>query len=557
MHTLMHTLRRPRPARLLAAARAGVLSLLLAAGAGGGTASAADDIGLGPMQPGGRPITGSQPFVNILCKFPDKPDEPQTAAGLRTVFGIDSQGRTAGSAYPTVDRYWREVSYNTINPYAGIDLDRSRVVGWVTLPAAERSYQQQDANGNPIPVRDGAYKFDLYRLRDACIAAAEAQVVNPDGTRGVNFNNFKGVNLFFNGQLEDASHGAPNDLTLDNTRRYGLPVTWINADGARNHKTIAHEMGHGFGLNHSSGPYQATKDSAWDAMSGGQHCFPGAEFLQQGFGCVGVHTIAAHKAYLGWLPAARRYDAKPGPATTITLSRLAQPVTTSGVYWMAKLPIPGKASQYYTVELRTRVGYDRGVPEGVVLHKVDEARDSRNAQVVDPDNDGFLGARTPLLAGQVFADAATGVSVRVESLDLAAGTARVTVGVTPLLSIDDVTVREPAPPPAPTTPDPEPEPSPPVSPARFTVRIPAPATAPVTVSYATAPGTAKAGAGQDYLHKAGTVTIPAGATSATVTVDVLRDRLDEPAETFFVNLSSPVNGTLADGQGKGTILGFA
>ena len=32
------------------------------------------------------------------------------------------------------------------------------------------------------------------------------------------------------------------------------------------------------------------------------------------------------------------------------------------------------------------------------------------------------------------------------------------------------------------------------------------------------------------------------------------DRLGEPNETFFVNLSSPTNATIADGQGVGTIL---
>ena len=32
------------------------------------------------------------------------------------------------------------------------------------------------------------------------------------------------------------------------------------------------------------------------------------------------------------------------------------------------------------------------------------------------------------------------------------------------------------------------------------------------------------------------------------------DRLGEPNETFVVNLSSPTNATIADGQGIGTIL---
>ncbi|HEX5472945.1 MAG TPA: Calx-beta domain-containing protein, partial [Lacipirellulaceae bacterium] len=38
------------------------------------------------------------------------------------------------------------------------------------------------------------------------------------------------------------------------------------------------------------------------------------------------------------------------------------------------------------------------------------------------------------------------------------------------------------------------------------------------------------------------------------TVAVLGDRVPEPTETFAVNLSAPVNATIADGQGLGTIL---
>jgi len=74
----------------------------------------------------------------------------------------------------------------------------------------------------------------------------------------------------------------------------------------------------------------------------------------------------------------------------------------------------------------------------------------------------------------------------------------------------------------------------------------------VTVNYATADGTATAGS--DYTAKSGSVTFTAGATSRTITVSILGDRTPEPNETFFVNLSSPVNTTIANGQGVGTIL---
>src|SRR5262249_32675543 len=45
-----------------------------------------------------------------------------------------------------------------------------------------------------------------------------------------------------------------------------------------------------------------------------------------------------------------------------------------------------------------------------------------------------------------------------------------------------------------------------------------------------------------------------GETSKTVPVLVNCDRLAEPNETFFVNLSAPTNATIGDSQGAGTIL---
>jgi ELWxxDGT repeat protein len=88
--------------------------------------------------------------------------------------------------------------------------------------------------------------------------------------------------------------------------------------------------------------------------------------------------------------------------------------------------------------------------------------------------------------------------------------------------------------------------------ASFIVTLSAPSSQPVTVAYATADSTALAGS--DYQAVSGTLTIPAGQTTGTITVQVIGDRLAESNETFSVNLSSPTNATIADGQGIGAIL---
>ena len=87
--------------------------------------------------------------------------------------------------------------------------------------------------------------------------------------------------------------------------------------------------------------------------------------------------------------------------------------------------------------------------------------------------------------------------------------------------------------------------------AVFTVSLSAAVAPTVTVQYATADGTAVAGA--DYAAVSGTLTFPPGTVTQTISVPVLGDFLDEDDETFTLNLSNPTNATLADGQAVGTL----
>jgi len=88
--------------------------------------------------------------------------------------------------------------------------------------------------------------------------------------------------------------------------------------------------------------------------------------------------------------------------------------------------------------------------------------------------------------------------------------------------------------------------------AVFTVSLSTPVDAPVTVDYATTDGTATAGS--DYTAVNGTLTFAPGVTEQEVRVPITGDETVEPNESFFVNLSNPVNDVIADGQGEATIL---
>ena len=85
----------------------------------------------------------------------------------------------------------------------------------------------------------------------------------------------------------------------------------------------------------------------------------------------------------------------------------------------------------------------------------------------------------------------------------------------------------------------------------FRVTLDAEQTAAVSVRYATADGTAAAGA--DYVAAAGAVRFEAGETAQTVRVAVLDDGHTETPETLALRLSAPFGARLADGEATGTI----
>jgi YD repeat-containing protein len=73
-----------------------------------------------------------------------------------------------------------------------------------------------------------------------------------------------------------------------------------------------------------------------------------------------------------------------------------------------------------------------------------------------------------------------------------------------------------------------------------------------SVNYATANQTAAAGA--DYTAKSGTLTFASTDATKTVSVPTIEDSIDEPNETFALNLSGATGGaTISDSLGVGTI----
>jgi hypothetical protein len=73
-----------------------------------------------------------------------------------------------------------------------------------------------------------------------------------------------------------------------------------------------------------------------------------------------------------------------------------------------------------------------------------------------------------------------------------------------------------------------------------------------SVSFATSDGTATIADG-DYAAATGTLTFAPGETTKQITVEVNGDTVFESDEAFKVNLTNPINATVADANGTGTL----
>lgn len=91
------------------------------------------------------------------------------------------------------------------------------------------------------------------------------------------------------------------------------------------------------------------------------------------------------------------------------------------------------------------------------------------------------------------------------------------------------------------------------TPMTFTVTLSALSERAVSVRYETVQVEPHTSAPSDYGHTAGTLTFPPGTASATITVDIVGDTQPENEQRFELQLSDPLNATIADGRAIGKI----
>jgi len=326
-----------------------------------------------PAKGGAEALTGSQPWVSVMCKFSDVAAEPKSLFYFTNMYA---------STKPGLDHYWREVSYDNINVLG------STATGWFNLPH-NRSYY--------LP--GGHLDWDL--AAKECTALADPTI---------NFHSFLGINLMFNADLDGYAWGGGDCLTLDGS--YGCwDMTWEPPWGYQSITVISHEMGHGFGLPHTAFDNSYAYNNQWDVMSDTwSNC---GNSTDPTYGCMGQHTIAQQKDSLLWIPPALRFIAGRGTYRILTLEQLALPTTAN--LRMIKVLIGGSPSHYYTLEARRKVGYDVKLPlEGVIIHETNPAW-SIATHIIDPTGLPTGDAGAVWTPGETFLDPANGISVAVLS----------------------------------------------------------------------------------------------------------------------------------------------
>jgi hypothetical protein len=276
-----------------------------------------------------------------------------------------------------------------------VNIAGSAAYGWYNLPNDKMHYVRAST------VNIG---FALRMLLTDCAQAAAL-------TDQVDFSQYSGINIMLNDTFGCCAWGGKMSLNVDG-KLVMFRTTWLPPWAFNSLHVIAHEMGHGWGLPHSSGPYGQTYDSAWDVMSGGSRMVDLCRIGSDRFGCHQVGTIGYHLDMLGWLPAERVVTVEPGTSATITLDALT--TALSGIdMLLVKVPVD-QSTTFYTVEVRSFTGYDRNLPgEAVILHEVVPGRPSP-AHVVDGDNNGNPNDEGAMwVAGETFEDRSNRIRIEV------------------------------------------------------------------------------------------------------------------------------------------------
>ncbi len=371
MHSPLRRSNRSLLARVATLAPAS-LALIAAAGAAGCSGAATGEAGEASQSTSQAivPAPPVTPWAILLCKFTDHPEEPHPASYYADMFTESGEGQ--GGLFD----YWRDQSYGQMT------LRGSQVFGWKQTTLALADVPQNNVN-RWMPIK-------------ACLEAHSTDIsVTP-----------------FTNRL------AIMNAYTDWGQVWGMAVLppEVTVAGA------AHEMGHDYSIEHANddtlrlfGGGPGEYGDQWDVMGAGWG-FAGLRWWSP------PGTNAMNKRLLGWIPPARVYNW--GSSTTagvwraeeVTLTSLSQPAASG--YMTAYVKTDSGVA--YSIELRTLDGWDRGLHfPAVLIHR-------EGVTTVNMNDNGHDGGWTP---GEVFHDPSANIDITIRSLDAAARTATVVIGL--------------------------------------------------------------------------------------------------------------------------------
>lgn len=262
-----------------------------------------------------------KPWLFLKCKFSDIATTPRPDSFYRDmVFG------TWGLSH-----FWRDVSLGAWDLYGSNVIDT-----WYTMPITNAAWRA-------LPQR--------WDRAQACVSAYGGSTAG-----------YSGVITLVNGEGDAGYHGHVL-MTPDSS----------------NSTFLAHEVGHGFGFEHSWDDTTRKTDTwsspgeywdLWDVMSAmNVHRF--------NTGTIGVAGPGLNAPYMNrnsFIPAHRRVQLN--PTTTAqsyrnNLADLAHPEANGPLY----LRVGANNNDHYTVEYRVKGGFDQAIPRNTVLiHRVVNGR---------------------------------------------------------------------------------------------------------------------------------------------------------------------------------------
>jgi hypothetical protein len=303
-------------------------------------------------------------YAVVLVKFPDlktSPTDP-TADTLSTL--LNGQ----------VSNFFKENSYHQL------DLDFNVINHQFTLP--QKSSYYLDPNGHDCNL-DKIWA-DAFRISQ----------------NKIDYSTTIGLIVHFPG-----SRLCPKGIIAKGNTQQGLfAITTQSA--ADDYSSYAHEIGHNFGLNHSSGLDCGPKNSDYSL----ENCFStefGDPTSAMSYVRPSGHFHALDKETLGWTTGIQ--------TASVSGTYLIHPLETTATGTVAlKIPIPN-SSDYYVIENRTAFGFDKIIPAsflsgGVLYYQTASLWLGSHLHLVDltpnsqPDDDTKDFSDGGLALGTIFDD---------------------------------------------------------------------------------------------------------------------------------------------------------